>query len=55
MRDGPRSTGQSGHWLKLAQLVSKRDHNDLDRDVKLFFTVGNVAMDAFIACWEANR
>lgn len=34
MRDGPRSTGQSGHWLKFAQLVSKRDHNDLDRDVK---------------------
>jgi len=55
MRDGPRSTGQSGHWLKFAQLVSKRDHNDLDRDVKLFFTVGNVAMDAFIACWEAKR
>lgn len=55
MRDGPRSTGQSGHWLKFAQLVSLRDHNDLDRDVKLFFTVGNVAMDAFIACWEAKR
>jgi hypothetical protein len=55
MRDGPRSTGQSGHWLKFAQLVSKRDHNDLDRDVKLFFTVGNVAMDAFIACWETKR
>jgi len=55
MRDGPRSTGQSGHWLKFAQLVSKRDHNDLDRDVKLFFTVANVAMDAFIACWESKR
>jgi hypothetical protein len=55
MRDGPRSTGQSGHWLRLAQDVSKRDKNDLDRDVKLFFTVGNVAMDAFIACWEAKR
>ncbi|MEA2164510.1 MAG: hypothetical protein QOK37_2637 [Thermoanaerobaculia bacterium] len=55
MRDGPRSTGQSGHWLKFAQLVSKRDHNDLDRDVKLFFSVANVAMDAFIACWEAKR
>jgi hypothetical protein len=55
MRDGPRSTGQSGHWLKFAQLVSRRDRNDLDRDVKLFFTVGNVAMDAFIAAWEAKR
>ncbi|HWS72998.1 MAG TPA: vanadium-dependent haloperoxidase [Thermoanaerobaculia bacterium] len=55
MRDGPRSTGQSGHWLKFAQAVSRRDHDDLDRDVKLFFTVGNVAMDAFIACWESKR
>jgi hypothetical protein len=55
MRDGPRSTGQSGHWLRLAQAVSERDHYDIDRDVKLFFAVGNVAMDAFIAAWEAKR
>jgi hypothetical protein len=55
MRDGPRSTGQSGHWLRFAQAVSARDHYDLDRDVKLFFAVGNVAMDAFIAAWEAKR
>ena len=37
MRDGPRSTGQSGHWLRFAQDVSRRDHHDLDQDVKLFF------------------
>jgi hypothetical protein len=55
MPDGPRSTGQSGHWLRFAQDVSRRDGNDLDRDVKLFFTVGNVAMDAFIAAWDAKR
>jgi len=55
MRDGPRSTGQSGHWLRFAQDVSRRDKNDLDRDVKLYFAVGNVAFDAFIACWEAKR
>lgn len=55
MRDGPRSTGQSGHWLKFAQAVSRRDRHDLDKDVKLFFAVGNVAMDAFIASWEAKR
>jgi hypothetical protein len=55
MREGPRSTGQSGHWLQFAQDVSRRDHNDLDRDIKLFFAVGNVVMDAFIACWEAKR
>jgi hypothetical protein len=55
MRDGPRSTGQSGHWLRLSQAVSRRDHNDLDRDVKLFFAIGNVVFDAFIACWDAKR
>ena len=55
MREGPRSTGQSGHWLQFAQDVSRRDHDDLDRDIKLFFVVGNVVMDAFIACWDAKR
>jgi hypothetical protein len=55
MRDGPRSTGQSGHWLRFAQAVSRRDKNDLDRDVKLFFVVGNVVFDAIIACWDAKR
>lgn len=55
MRDGPRSTGQSGHWLRFAQDVSRRDNHDLDRDVKLFFSIGNVAMDAFIAAWETKR
>lgn len=55
MRDGPRSTGQAGHWLRFAQMVSMRDNNDIDRDVKLFFTVGTTAMDAFIACWETKR
>jgi hypothetical protein len=55
MRDGPRSTGQSGHWLRFAQDVSRRDHNTLDQDVKLFFSVSNVAMDAFIAAWDAKR
>ena len=55
MRDGPRSTGQSGHWLRFAQDVSRRDKHDLDRDVKLYFVIANVAMDAFISCWETKR
>ncbi|MDY7226688.1 vanadium-dependent haloperoxidase [Hyalangium rubrum] len=55
MRDGPRSTGQSGHWLKFAQAVSRRDRHTLEQDVKLYFAVANVAMDAFIASWEAKR
>lgn len=55
MRDGPKSTGQSGHWLRFAQQVSKRDKYDLDRDVKLFFAVGNAALDSFIAAWDSKR
>jgi hypothetical protein len=55
MRDGPRSTGQSGHWLKFAQAVSRRDNQDIDKDVKLFFAVGVVCFDAFIAAWESKR
>ena len=55
MRDGPRSTGQSGHWLRFAQDVSRRDKNNLDQDVKLFFSIGNIVFDAFISCWEAKR
>jgi hypothetical protein len=55
MRDGPRSTGQSGHWLQFAQDVSRRDHYGLDEDVKLFFAIANTAFDAFIASWEAKR
>ncbi len=55
MRDGPRSTAQSGHWLRFAQDISKRDHHDLDRDVQLYFAVANTAADAFISCWETKR
>ena len=55
MRDGPRSTGQSGHWLRFAQDVSRRDKQSLDQDVKLYFVIANVAADAFISCWETKR
>ena len=55
MRDGPRSSGQSGHWLRFAQDVSRRDHHSIDQDVKLYFAVANVAFDAFISCWETKR
>ncbi len=55
MRDGPRSTGQSGHWLRFAQDVSRRDGHGLDQDVKLYFSVAVAAFDAFLACWETKR
>ncbi len=55
MRDGPRSTGQSGHWLRFAQDVSRRDRHSIDQDVKLYFAVANTALDTFIACWDVKR
>src|SRR5207247_5709281 len=55
MRDGPRSTGQSGHWLRFAADVSRRDRYPLDQDVRLFFAITNIVFDAFISCWEAKR
>jgi hypothetical protein len=55
MRDGPRSTGQSGHWLQFAQDLSRRESYGLDEDVKLFFAIANVAFDAFISCWDTKR
>ncbi|MEZ5300429.1 MAG: vanadium-dependent haloperoxidase [Verrucomicrobiales bacterium] len=55
MRDGPRSTAQSGHWLRFAQDVSRRDKLGIDEDIKLYFAVANTAFDAFISCWETKR
>ena len=54
-RDGPNSTGQAGHWLRIAQMVSERDQYDIDRDVKIFFSVAMAAFDAFIAAWDTKR
>ncbi|WP_309716202.1 vanadium-dependent haloperoxidase [Armatimonas sp.] len=53
--DGPRSVQPPGHWMLFALSVSARDSYDLDRDVKLFFIVGNAVMDAGIGCWETKR
>lgn len=54
MRDGPKSVQQAGHWLIFAQNVSVRDNHTLDQDVKMYFLIEAVAMDAFIAAWDAK-
>ena len=54
MRDGPKSVQQAGHWLSFAQNVSVRDKHTLDDDVKMYFLVEVVAMDAFIAAWDTK-
>ena len=53
--DGPNTVLPPGHWCLFAQFVSQRDHNNLDRDVKMFFLVANAVFDAGIAAWDAKR
>lgn len=53
--DGPGTDQPPGHWIRLAQWVSERDHHSLDDDVKMFFAISNSMFDASIAAWDAKR
>jgi hypothetical protein len=53
--DGGGTPFPPGHWMRIGQEISVRDHLDLDEDVQLFFALGNAVMDAGIATWEAKR
>jgi hypothetical protein len=54
--DGPNSETPPGHWAGLfAQFVSRRDHNTIDQDVKMFFVVANAVFDAGTASWDDKR
>ena len=53
--DGLSTVTPPGHWMVIAQHVSRRDHHSLDQDVKLFFILGNTLMDASIAAWDVKR
>lgn len=53
--DGPGTTTPAGHWMRLTDVVSRRDHNSLDEDVKLFFAMGNSQADAAVASWYVKR
>jgi hypothetical protein len=44
-----------GHWNRLAEEVSKRDQNDLDKDVKMFFALNAALHDVSVAAWDAKR
>lgn len=52
--DGSGTVTPPGHWHVIAQFVSKRDHNTLDDDVKMFFILANAVFDASIAVWDAK-
>lgn len=53
--DGPYTEQPPGHWMRLAQWVSEREHHSLDDDVKMFFAVSNAMFDTGIATWDAKR
>jgi hypothetical protein len=44
-----------GHWMRIAQWVSERDHRTLDDDAKMFFALSNAMLDTSIAAWDAKR
>lgn len=53
--NNPGSVTPPGQWTKFAEIVSAQDGNSLARDVKLFFAIGQAALDASIAAWDAKR
>lgn len=53
--DSPNSEQAPGHWERIAEWVSERDHHTLDDDVKVFFALSNAMFDASIAAWDAMR
>jgi hypothetical protein len=53
--DGPNTEQPPGHWMRIAEFISARDHHTLDDDVKMYFALSNAMMDAGIAAWDAKR
>jgi hypothetical protein len=49
--DGPGSVFPPGHMAVFAQTLSRKNHFTLDKDVQMFFALGNAVMDAGIAAW----
>ncbi|MEM6598680.1 MAG: DUF6851 domain-containing protein [Cyanobacteria bacterium P01_C01_bin.69] len=52
--DGGGTSFPPGTWMSFGQYVSSRDDHTLDEDAKMFFALGNAALDAGIATWEAK-
>lgn len=50
--DGVYTEQPPGHWMRIAEWVSARDHHTLDEDVQFFFVLSNALLDAGIAAWD---
>ncbi|HLJ49563.1 MAG TPA: vanadium-dependent haloperoxidase [Bryobacteraceae bacterium] len=44
-----------GHWNRIAEDISARDLNTLDRDVQMYFVLNASQHDASVAVWDAKR
>lgn len=53
--DGSASVTPPGHWCVLARFISKRNYHTIEKDIKLFFALGNALLDSSIAAWWAKR
>lgn len=51
----PGNVTPPGQWLQVCEQVAEIDGNNLERDVKLFFTTAQAGLDASIAAWDAKR
>ena len=51
----PGSVTPPGQWLQFAEMVSEKDGNTLEEDVKLFFSTAQACLDVSIAVWDAKR
>ncbi len=52
--DGAYTEQPPGHWMRIAEWVSERDHHSIDDDVKMSFILSNAMFDAGIAAWDAK-
>jgi hypothetical protein len=52
--DGPRTEFPPGHMAVFGQFLCRKMGINLDRDVKMFFALGNAVMDAGIAAWSVK-
>jgi hypothetical protein len=53
--DFPGSQLPAGHWSRIGEFISRRDHHGTDADAKMFFAETNAVMDAGIASWAVKR
>jgi hypothetical protein len=52
--DGPGSETPPGHWNLIAQWLSRRHGQSLDKDAKMFLALNGGLLDASIAAWECK-